>query len=88
MVVREDENMEKNSVSGIAYSADEAKVTLAGLVDKPGIAATVFSSLADQNVNVDMIVQTAASTEGRTDITFSVSGGDLDRAHGVLEDQK
>ena len=78
-------NMEKNSVSGIAYSADEAKITLAGLVDKPGIAATVFSSLADQNVNVDMIVQTAASTEGRTDITFSVSGGDVDRAQKVLE---
>ena len=85
MVVREEDNMEKNSVSGIAYSADEAKITLAGLVDKPGIAATVFSSLADQNVNVDMIVQTAASTEGRTDITFSVSGGDVDRAKNVLE---
>jgi aspartate kinase len=85
MVVREEEKMEKSSVSGIAYSADEAKVTLAGLVDKPGIAAKVFSSLADHNVNVDMIVQTAASTEGRTDITFSVGGGDLERAQKVLE---
>jgi aspartate kinase len=85
MVVREEENMEQNTVSGIAYSADEAKVTLAGLTDKPGIAAIVFSSLADQNVNVDMIVQTAASTKGRTDITFSVGGGDLDRARKTLE---
>ena len=85
MVVKEEEIMEKNSVSGIAYSADEAKITLAGLEDKPGVAATVFSALADSNVNVDMIVQTAASTEGRTDITFSVSGSELDRAKSVFD---
>ena len=80
--------MEKNSVSGIAYSADEAKITLAGLEDRPGVAAAVFSSLADHHVNVDMIVQTAASTEGRTDITFSVSGSELDRAKSVLDGMK
>ena len=85
MVVKEEEIMEKNSVSGIAYSANEAKITLAGLEDKPGVAATVFSALADSNVNVDMIVQTAASTEGQTDITFSVSGSELDRAKSVLD---
>ena len=88
MVVKEDEIMEKNSVSGIAYSADEAKITLAGLEDRPGVAAAVFSSLADHHVNVDMIVQTAASTEGRTDITFSVSGSELDRAKSVLDGMK
>ena len=85
MVVKEEEIMEKNSVSGIAYSADEAKITLAGLEDKPGVAATVFSALADHNVNVDMIVQTAASIEGKTDITFSVGGSELDRAQSVLD---
>ncbi|XDZ65421.1 aspartate kinase [Alphaproteobacteria bacterium LSUCC0684] len=85
LVVNEDEIMEKNSVSGIAYSADEAKITLAGIEDKPGVAATVFSALADQNVNVDMIVQTAASAPGQTDITFSVSGSDLPRAESVLK---
>ena len=85
MVVKEEEIMEKNSVSGIAYSADEAKITLAGLKDKPGVAATVLSALADHNVNVDMIVQTAASTEGKTDITFSVGGSELDRAQSVLD---
>ena len=85
LVVNEDEIMEKNSVSGIAYSADEAKITLAGIEDKPGVAATVFSALADQNVNVDMIVQTAASAPGQTDITFSVSGSDLVRAETVLK---
>jgi aspartate kinase len=85
LVVNEDEIMEKNSVSGIAYSADEAKVTLAGIEDKPGVAATVFSALADHNINVDMIVQTAASAPGQTDITFSVSGSDLPRAEKVLK---
>jgi aspartate kinase len=85
LVVNEDEIMEKNSVSGIAYSADEAKVTLAGIEDKPGVAATVFSALADHNINVDMIVQTAASAPGQTDITFSVSGSDLPRAETVLK---
>ena len=88
MVVNEEEIMEKNSVSGIAYSADEAKITLAGLDDKPGVAATIFSNLADHNVNVDMIVQTAASTEGKTDITFSVAGSELNRAKSVLDDLK
>jgi len=85
LVVNEDEIMEKNSVSGIAYSADEAKITLAGIEDRPGVAATVFSALADQNINVDMIVQTAASAPGKTDITFSVSGSDLSRAEKVLQ---
>jgi aspartate kinase len=88
MVVKEDEIMEKNSVSGIAYSADEAKITLASLEDRPGVAATVFGALAEQNVNVDMIVQTAASDEGKTDITFSVPGSELDRTVKVLEDMR
>lgn len=77
--------MEKNSVSGIAYSADEAKITLASLEDKPGVAAGIFGALAEQNINVDMIVQTAASAEGKTDITFSVPGSELERAKAVLE---
>ena len=85
MVIKEEEIMEKNSVSGIAYSSDEAKITLASLEDRPGVAAAVFGALADQNVNVDMIVQTAASAEGKTDITFSVPGSELDRAVKALE---
>lgn len=84
MVVKEEEIMEKNSVSGIAYSADEAKITLASLEDRPGVAAGVFGALADQNINVDMIVQTAASAEGKTDITFSVPGSELDRTVKTL----
>ena len=77
--------MEKALVSGIACSSDEAKITLSGLNDRPGVAALVFSGLADGNVNVDMIVQTAASVAGKTDITFSVPGGDLSLAMRVLE---
>ena len=88
MVVKEEEVMEKNSVSGIAYSTDEAKITLSGLADRPGVAATVFGALADSNVNVDMIVQTAASAPGETDITFSVAASELSRAKKVLEEIK
>ncbi len=85
LIVKEDEVMEKALVSGIACSSDEAKITLSGLNDRPGVAALVFSGLADGNVNVDMIVQTAASVAGKTDITFSVPGGDLSLAMRVLE---
>jgi aspartate kinase len=88
MVVNEDEIMEKNSVSGIAYSSNEAKVTLVGLDDKPGVAARVFTTLADHNVNVDMIVQTAASAPSKTDITFSTNGTELSRAIAALESIK
>ncbi len=88
MVVKEEEIMEKSSVSGVAYSADEAKITLAGLEDRPGVAARIFGTLADGNVNVDMIVQTAASDAGKTDITFSVAASELPRTHKVLGELK
>ena len=60
LVIEEDDDMEKQKISGIAYSRDEAKVTLVGLPDRPGIAATVFGALADSHINVDMIVQSAS----------------------------
>ena len=86
MVIEEEPDMEKNSVSGIAFSLDEAKVTLVAIEDSPGIAATVFGALADAHINVDMIVQTAASEPGKTDITFSVPETDLERTRKVLDD--
>jgi aspartate kinase len=86
MVIEEKSDMEKNSVSGIAFSLDEAKVTLVAIEDSPGIAAKVFGALADAHINVDMIVQTAASEPGKTDITFSVPETDLERTRKVLED--
>ena len=88
LVIEEDDDMEKQKISGIAYSRDEAKVTLVGLPDRPGIAATVFGALADSYINVDMIVQSASPDDSRTDITFSVAALDADKAVQVLEQQK
>ena len=88
LVIEEDDDMEKQKISGIAYSPDEAKVTLVGLPDRPGIAATVFGALADSHINVDMIVQSASPDDSRTDITFSVAALDADKAVQVLEQQK
>lgn len=84
MVVEEDETLEQQAVTGIAYSRNEAKVTLVGLPDLPGIAAKVFGPLADANINVDMIVQSVSADGQRTDMTFTVAGTDLDHAKEVL----
>ncbi len=87
LVVDEEEVMEKELISGIAYSRDEAKITLLRVPDRPGIAASIFGPLADANINVDMIVQNV-SAEGTTDMTFTVTKGDFDRARHVIEAQK
>jgi aspartate kinase len=83
LVVDEDEIVEKQNVSGIAYSRDDAKITLRRVPDRPGIAAAVFGALADHNVNVDMIVQNV-SADGMTDLTFTVGKADLPRAQATL----
>ena len=87
LVVDEDEIMEKPIVSGIAYSRDEAKVTLRRVPDRPGVAARVFGPLSDANVNVDMIVQNLGA-DGSTDMTFTVGKSDLPRARDILEKAK
>ncbi|RVT99124.1 aspartate kinase [Rhodovarius crocodyli] len=84
LVVDEDEIVEKLIVSGIAYSADDAKVTLRRVPDRPGVAARLFGPLAEANVNVDMIVQNIGA-DGTTDMTFTVNRTDLPRAKEVLE---
>ena len=84
LVVDEDEIVEKEIVSGIAYTRDEAKITLRRVADRPGIAATIFGKLADENINVDMIVQNIAA-DGTTDMTFTINKTDLPRTHGALE---
>ncbi len=86
MVVSEDEIMEQQVVSGIAYSRDEAKITLVDVSDKPGIAASIFGPLSDAAVNVDMIVQSVSSDGKKTDMTFTVGRTDVDRAVQVLKD--
>jgi len=84
LMVDEDEIVEKQTVSGIAYSRDDAKITLRRVPDRPGIAATVFGVLAGENVNVDMIVQNTAA-DGTTDMTFTVGKADLARTQAALQ---
>ena len=86
-VVDEDDIVEQERVSGIAYSRDEAKITVMGVADRPGVAASIFGPLADGNVNVDMIVQNI-SADGTTDLTFTVTEADLDRSIAILEETR
>jgi len=88
LVVSEDEIVEKEIVSGIAYSRGEAKVTVVGLEDRPGQVSHLFAPLADAHINVDMIVQSASEDGTSTDLTFTVPEDDLARAVKVLESNK
>jgi aspartate kinase len=87
LVCREEDIVESNVVSGVAYSRDEAKMTLMSVADRPGIAASVFGPLAEAGVNVDMIVQNI-SEEGRTDITFSCPTDQVMRAERALNEAR
>jgi len=87
LLVDEDEIVEKEIVTGIAYSRDEAKVTLRHVPDRPGVATSVFGPLSDAHVNVDMIVQNV-SAEGATDMTFTIGRGDLPRVVACLERER
>lgn len=83
-ITEEDERMEQAIISGIAHDVSEAKVTVKGVPDHPGVAARVFRPLADEGVNIDMIVQNV-SDDGKTDISFTLPKADLPRALPVLE---
>jgi aspartate kinase len=85
LVCDEDEIVEKQLVSGIAYSRDEAKITLVKVPDKPGIAAAIFGPLADGGVNVDMIVQNTSEDGKFTDMTFTVGRAEFERAIHIIE---
>ncbi len=85
LVCDEDEIVEKELVSGIAYSRDEAKITLIKVPDRPGVAASIFGPLADAAINVDMIVQNVSEDGKSTDLTFTVGKADLERAKKVIE---
>ncbi|SHJ03906.1 aspartate kinase [Palleronia salina] len=87
LVCEEDEVMENNVVAGVAYSRDEAKMTLISVADRPGIAAAIFGPLAEAGVNVDMIVQNI-SEEGRTDMTFSCPVDQVKRAEQAMAQAK
>ena len=87
LVCAEEEIMESNVVSGIAFSRDEAKMTLVSVADRPGIAAAIFTALSDGGVNVDMIVQNI-SEEGRTDMTWSCPVDQIKRAEVAIDAAK
>jgi len=84
LVTKEDEEMERGVISGVAYDRDQAKVTVVHVPDKPGIAGRLFTPLSDHNIVVDMIIQNASS-EGYTDLTFTVSQKDIGEVRRLLE---
>ncbi len=83
-VSKEDSDMERAEISGVAYNRDEAKVTIKGIPDQPGIAAAVFGPVAEADINVDVIVQNIAE-DGRTDLTFTVPRNDYQATMDLLE---
>ena len=87
LVCDEEDIMESNVVAGVAYSRDEAKMTLVSVADRPGIAAAIFTPLSEAGVNVDMIVQNI-SEDGRTDMTFSCPTNQVQRAEKAMKDAK
>lgn len=84
LVVQEDKSMESAMVSGVAYDKDQARVTLVGVYDEPGVAAKIFEPISGANIVVDMIVQNP-SREGKTDMTFTVPRGNLEETLNILK---
>jgi len=88
LICDEAEIMEQQVVTGIAFSKDEAQISLRRVQDKPGVAAAIFGPLADGNINVDMIVQNVSADGATTDLTFTVPSADYDRAKDILTKAK
>lgn len=88
LLCNEDEIVESEVVSGIAFAKDEAKVTILGVADKPGVASRIFGPLAEAAINVDMIVQNVSPDGKSTDMTFTVAASELERTLGVLNAAK
>jgi len=88
LICDEEDIVEQQIVTGIAYSKDEAQITLRRVADKPGVAASIFGPLAEANINVDMIIQVVSDDQATTDITFTVPTADFDRARTILEGQR
>lgn len=86
LITFEDENMEQALISGIAFNRDEAKLTILGVPDTPGVAYQLLGPIADANIEVDMIIQNVAADGGTTDFTFTVHRGDYDKALSILND--
>ena len=88
LVVDENKLIEKEIVSGVSYSNNESKLTLSGIADKPGISATIFGLLANNNINVDMIVQNTSQDGVTANITFTVPNSEIDNAKKLLEENQ
>ena len=88
LICGEEDIMEQQTVTGIAFSKDEAQITLRGVADKPGMAASIFVPLAEANINVDMIIQVVSDETTTTDITFTVPTADYERTIEIIEQSK
>ncbi len=84
LICDEEDIMEQQVVTGIAFSRDEAQITLRGVADKPGVAAAIFGPLADAGINVDMIIQVVSDDTTTTDMTFTVPTSEFERAKAIL----
>jgi aspartate kinase len=85
LICDEEEIVEQEVVTGIAYTKDEAQISMRRLADRPGVAATIFGPLAEAHINVDMIVQNISEDGSSTDMTFTVPSSDMDKALAVLD---
>ena len=85
LICEEEDILEQQVVTGIAFARDEAQITLRKVADKPGVAAAIFMPLADANINVDMIIQVVSDDTTTTDLTFTVPSSDFARAKAILE---
>jgi aspartate kinase len=85
LICDEEDIVEQQIVTGIAFSRDEAQITLRRVADKPGVAAAIFMPLAEANINVDMIIQVVSDDTTTTDITFTVPTAEFARAKAILE---
>jgi aspartate kinase len=88
VVTEENSKLENNTVSGIAYSKDEAKITLSSVLDKPGVSSKIFGPLARGNINVDMILQNVSQDGKFANLSFTLPRGDLEKALKILKKEK
>src|SRR5271154_608976 len=87
LICEEDEIVEQQTVAGIAFSRDEAQISIRQVQDKPGVAAAIFVPLSEANINVDMIVQNVSADGKTTDLTFTVPAADYQRSMAILEER-
>ena len=88
LICDEEDIVEQQVVTGIAFSKDEAQITLRGVPDTPGVAAAIFMPLADANINVDMIIQVVSDDRATTDLTFTVPSGEFEKAKKIIDGER